>query len=111
PDPVPGKRVHDFTATLSADEELALENLLRRTETITTAETAVVIVPTLDGLSVDEYAVQLFNRWGIGKADYNNGLLFLIAPREKRVRIEIGYGLERFISDGQSGAILDYDVT
>ena len=57
-------------------------------------EMAVVVVRSLDGLSIEEFAEQLFNRWGIGKQHRDNGLLFLWSTGDRKVRVEVGYGLE-----------------
>jgi len=70
----------------------------------------VVVVTTLDGLPIEDYAVRLFERWGIGKKDKNNGVLFLVAYVESELRIEVGYGLEAVITDGRAGRILDREV-
>jgi uncharacterized protein len=72
----------------------------------TGAEIAVVTVPSLDGMSVEEYAVRLFKKWGIGQKGKDNGVLFLIAPKERKTRIEVGYGLEPVITDGRAGEII-----
>jgi len=70
-------------------------------------EMAVVVIKSLDGLSVEEMAVKLFELWGIGKKDKDNGLLFLWSTGDRRVRVEVGYGLEGALPDGKVGAILD----
>jgi uncharacterized protein len=67
----------------------------------------VVVVESLDGLSIEEFAEQLFNRWGIGKKNRDNGLLFLWSTGDRKVRVEVGYGLEGVLPDGKAGAILD----
>lgn len=68
---------------------------------------AVVLVDTLDDLTVDEYAVGLFNKWQIGNETHDNGCLLLLAPDEGKIRIEVGYGLEDRLTDGLTGGILD----
>jgi uncharacterized protein len=68
---------------------------------------AVVVVKSLDGLSVEEAAVTLFQLWGIGKKSQDNGLLLLWSTGDRRVRVEVGYGLEGALPDGKVGAILD----
>ena len=68
---------------------------------------AVVVVRSLDGLSIEEAAEKLFNLWGIGKKDRDNGLLFLWSTGDRKVRVEVGYGLEGVLPDGKVGAILD----
>ncbi len=73
----------------------------------TKAQIAVLIIPTLDGEDVTEYANKVFRSWGIGEKDKNNGILFLIALKDKQMRIEVGYGLEGAINDAKAGQILD----
>jgi uncharacterized protein len=70
----------------------------------------VVTVKSLEGDSVDDYAVRLFEKWKIGKKDKDNGVLFLVALDDRKMRIEVGYGLEPLITDGRAGRIRDNDV-
>ena len=71
------------------------------------AQIVVVTLDNLGGSSIEEYANELFNSWGIGDKDLNNGVLILIAKNERRFRIEVGYGLEGAITDGYAGEVLD----
>src|SRR5262245_61576424 len=103
-------RVHDFAGLLSPDQRAELETLARDVERETTAQLAIVTVPSLRDRTVDQYANQLFNDWGIGNKDRNNGVLFLIAPNERRMRIEVGYGLEPLLTDPLCGEIRDDQV-
>ncbi len=103
-------RIHDFAQVLTPSMAQALEQLAQGVERETTAQMAVVTVPSLDGLSVDEYAHRLFNDWGIGQRDANNGVLLLVAPNERRMRIEVGYGLEPLLTDGLCGEIRDQSI-
>ena len=73
----------------------------------TKAQIAVLIISTLDGEDVTEYANKVFRSWGVGEKDKNNGILFLIALKDKQMRIEVGYGLEGAINDAKAGQILD----
>jgi uncharacterized protein len=90
-------------AATVAQLNATLENLERTTG----AEMAVVVIASLDGLSIEEAAVKLFNLWQIGKKDKDNGLLLLWSTGDRRVRVEVGYGLEGVLPDGKVGAILD----
>jgi uncharacterized protein len=101
------RRVHDFANSLSADAIQHLESLAQAVERETTAQLTVVTVPSLDGQTVEQYAHTLFNQWGIGQNATNNGVLLLIAPNDRRVRIEVGYGIEPLLSDGLCGELLD----
>ncbi|PIR20842.1 MAG: hypothetical protein COV45_04605 [Deltaproteobacteria bacterium CG11_big_fil_rev_8_21_14_0_20_47_16] len=70
-------------------------------------EMALVTVDNLDGESVENYANTLFNRYGVGEAGKDNGILILIARDDRKTRIEVGYGLEAVINDAKAGRILD----
>lgn len=100
-------RVHDFANLLSPADRQALESLAREVEQKTTAQLTVVTVPTLDGKTVEAYANELFNAWGIGQRKLNNGVLFLVAPNERRLRFEVGYGVEPLLTDDLCGQIRD----
>jgi len=64
----------------------------------------------LEGATIDKYAFELFNDWGIGKKDKNNGVLLLVAPNERMARIEIGLGLEKYISNDKARKILNTEI-
>ena len=104
--PRPSGHVNDFASVLTADDRAYLENFLRTLERDTSAEVVVVTVTSLDSLSIEEYAVRLFADWGIGDATKDNGVLLLVAPAERKVRIEVGYGLEGSLPDGLAGEII-----
>jgi uncharacterized protein len=112
-DRVPNPRARDGTwvtdvgGALRADTVTKLNAMIGDLERTTGAEMAVVVVTSLDGQSVEEYAVKLFQLWGIGKAGQDNGLLLLWSTGDRRVRLEVGYGLEGTLPDGKAGAILD----
>src|SRR5689334_6119449 len=90
----PTRRVHDFANLLTAEDRQQLESLAQEVEQRTTAQFAIVTVRTLEGQTVEKYANTLFNQWGIGRQDVNNGVLLLVAPHEHKMRIEVGRGLE-----------------
>ena len=102
--------VNDYAGLLSPAVKTQLDTRLSQLEKETTAEVAVVTVKSLEGDSIDEYAVRLFEKWKIGKKDKNNGVLFLVALDDRKMRIEVGYGLEPLITDGRAGRIRDNDV-
>lgn len=102
--------VRDDAGVLSPEVEARLDVLLENVKQQTTAEVMVITVTSLNGVDVDSYATQLFNQISIGRRDTNNGVLFLIAPNERRTRIEVGYGLEPLLTDDLAGQILDAQV-
>jgi uncharacterized protein len=98
--------VSDFVGILSEDTRHQISGLIDEVKRSTGAEIAVVTVDSLEGMTVEEYAVRLFEKWGIGTPEEDNGVLFLIAPNERKTRIEVGYGLEPVITDGRAGEII-----
>lgn len=105
--PQPQGYVSDFANLLPPSSQAALEADLAQLEKDTAAEVAVVTVISLDGDTIEGYAAGLFEAWGIGKKDQDNGVLFIVALSERKARIEVGYGLEPVITDGRAGRILD----
>ncbi len=102
--------VMDLPGMLRPDTVQQLNALIDQLEQETTAEMAVVVIRSLDSQSIEDLAVDLFRQWGIGKRDHDNGLLFLWAVNDRRVKIEVGYGLEGILPDGKVGSILDHHV-
>ena len=102
-----GTWVTDTSGTLDASTIAQLNQRAAAFERETGGEIAVVVIRSLDGLTIEEAAVRLFEMWGIGKKTRNNGLLFLWSTGDRRVHVEVGYGLEGALPDGKVGAILD----
>lgn len=99
--------VNDTTGTLSAEQKQSLENKLSQFEKETGNEIAVVLINSLDGDSIENYANELFKDWGIGKKGKDNGVLVLVAKNDREMRIEVGYGLEGALTDAQSNWIIN----
>ena len=104
--PRPDGYVNDFASILDEAAETYLESYLTTLERDTSAEVIVATVTSLDGMTIEEYANRLFADWGIGKRQKDNGVLLLVAPNDREVRIEVGYGLEGTIPDGLAGDII-----
>jgi len=102
--------VTDVAGILSPEEKQALERKLVMIDDSSSNQIAVVILPTLDGNPIEEYATKLFRTWGIGNKKTNNGILLLIAIQDKKIRIEVGYGLEGAIPDITANSIIDNDI-
>jgi len=105
-----GTWVTDMPGALRADTIARLNSTIGEFERTNGAEMAVVVIRSLDGLTIEETAVKLFELWKIGKESRDNGLLLLWSPGDRRVRVEVGYGLEGVLPDGKVGAILDARV-
>ena len=104
--PQPEGYINDFANIMDAGTKSELTGLISDCEKKISIEIAVVTVKSLENLAVEDYANQLFNKWGIGKKNKNNGLLVLVAPNERKIRIEVGYGMEPVINDGLAGEII-----
>ena len=104
--PRPASFVNDFANQLPVSTVQALEKKVRDYERTTGNEIAVAVVPSLNGMLVDEYARGLFHAWGVGKPAVNNGVLFVWALKERRIRIEVGIGLQGVLTDVASGRIV-----
>jgi uncharacterized protein len=103
--------VNDYANVLQADTKSQLEEILRAYSASTTNEIAVVTVPDLGGDTVERYAVKLFELWKIGNAKNDNGVLLLVALQDRKVRIEVGYGLEGALPDITAKSIIDTQIT
>lgn len=99
--------VNDFANVLSTETKQKIIEIGKTIETKTTAQVIVVTVPNMNGDYIESYANKLFNKWGIGTKTGNNGILILVSKEERKVRIEVGYGLEGVINDAKAGRILD----
>ena len=104
--PKPAGRVTDLANVIDPATEAEIDGRLEQLERQTSSEIAVLTVPSLDGVPVDDYAVRVFKEWGIGQARQDNGVLVLVAPTEREMRIEVGYGLEGILPDGLAGQII-----
>jgi len=98
--------VNDFANVIDPASEGRLERYARQIREQTGAEMAFVTLPTLDGEPVEDVANALFRQWGIGSKSSNEGVLFLLAIKERKSRMEVGYGLEAALPDGAAGSVL-----
>jgi uncharacterized protein len=103
-------RVVDDAQVLPAQVQADLTAKLAALEQKTGDQLVVVTLPTLQGYPIEDYGYQLGRAWGIGQKNNNNGVLFIIVPSERQVRIEVGYGLEPVITDALSSIILQQAV-
>lgn len=99
-------RVTDAAGLLPPDTRARLEAELKTLEDTTTTQLVVATVPSLDGLEIEDYGYQLGRHWGIGQKDSSNGAILLVAPNERRVRIEVGYGLEGVLTDAMTSQLI-----
>ncbi len=100
-------RVVDQAGILSAATDAQLTQTLEQFERDTGRQVVVATVKSLQGFPIEDYGYQLGRAWGIGEKDQNTGAILLVAPNERQVRIEVGYGLEGELTDATSRHILD----
>lgn len=105
--PKPAGAINDFAGVIAAQDKGPMEDLAR--EVLEKTGTAVVVatVETIGDTDPNDYANRLYQAWGIGKKGEDKGVLIFLAVKERRVRIETGYGVEGILPDGLSGEILD----
>lgn len=93
------QRVNDFTNTLSFTEWKSLENVLKRFEDSTSTQIVVLMIDSLKGQPIEDYAVSVFEKNKIGQAKKDNGVLLVVAKDDRKIKIEVGYGLEGVLTD------------
>jgi uncharacterized protein len=98
--------VTDLTGTLSAAQKSELSTLMESYKRGTTHEIAVLIVPSLNGASLENYALEVGRQWGMGTKEKNNAALLLVVKNERKIRIEVARGLEGSLTDSISGRII-----
>lgn len=103
-------RVVDAANILPPETEVSIGTKLAQLEASTTRQVVVATVPDLGGMDIADYGYQLGRAWGIGQKDEDNGAVLLIAPNERRVRIEVGYGLEPVLTDALSSIIIQRQI-
>jgi uncharacterized protein len=109
--PRPQGPIFDQADMLPADQEAALDQRLRDFDARTGNAVIVATVDNLQGDTVEDYAQKLYAAWGIGGAERDTGVLLLVAKQERKMRIEVGYGLTPYITDILSGRIIRDQIT
>ena len=104
-------RVVDQAGLLSDADKISLETRLEDLEAKSGIQLVVATVKSLEGEEIEPYANQMFRAWKLGERTRNNGVLLLVAPSERRVRIEVGYGLEATLTDALSKVIIANAIT
>lgn len=103
-------RVVDAANVLPPATEASIDAKLAELEAQTTNQVVVATVPDLGGYDIADYGYQLGRAWGIGQDQKNNGVLLLVAPNDRRVRIDVGYGLEPVLTDALSSLIIQNQI-
>lgn len=109
--PAPQGYVYDEANILSPETEAQLSVQLSALDQETSTQMVVATVSSLQEYPIEDFSIELARAWGIGQEGNDNGLLLLIAPTEREVRIEVGYGLEGVVTDANSFWIIDNVIT
>ena len=104
-------RVMDLTQTLSVEQTAALEASLKIFETGKGSQIAVLIVPTTQPEAIEQYALRVAEQWKLGRKGVDDGVLLLVAKNDRKVRIEVGYGLEGALNDATAKRIISEYIT
>lgn len=105
--PSPPRLVNDFTKTLTADQIVFLEKKLVALDDSTSSQIAIVLIPSLEGADISDYALKLGRSWGIGGKEHSNGVVVLVAINDRKINISPGYGLEGALPDITCKHIID----
>jgi uncharacterized protein len=103
-------RVVDDAGVLSASTQSQLTDMLAAHESATGQQVVVVTLDSLQGYTIEDFGYQLGRYWGIGQKGKNTGALLIVVPKEHKVRIEVGYGLEGTLTDATSRTIIENDI-
>lgn len=106
----PNRLVNDYTQTLTSGQVDQLEQKLVAFNDSTTTQIAVVIIKSLEGYDIADYGVRLAEKWGIGGAKNNNGVLLLVSLGDRKVTIQTGYGVEGALPDAITKRIIELEI-
>ncbi|MGH8657942.1 MAG: TPM domain-containing protein [Gammaproteobacteria bacterium] len=104
-------RIIDQTGTLSAGQRLDLENKLQAFENAKGSQIAVLIVPTTQPEAIEQYSMRVVEQWRLGRKGVDDGALLVVAKDDRKLRIEVGYGLEGVLTDASSKRIISEVIT
>lgn len=107
PEPTRNFFVNDFANVIDSDDENEIMNIGSSLNNQTTAQVVVVTVDSLNGYDENEYALELGREWGVGDDEKNNGVVILLSVSDRKISIQVGYGLEGCLNDAKVGRILD----
>ena len=99
-------RVNDYADVLNSSQEMNLESLLKGSENKTSSQVVLLTISSLQGEVLEDYSLKVVEKWKIGQEEFDNGLLVLVAMKERKIRVEVGYGLEHIITDAKSSYVI-----
>ncbi len=103
-------RVNDYASMISAEAEREINEKLARLEENESTQVVVLTVESLEGEPLEDFSLRLVEAWKIGQKDFDNGVVLLVAKKDRKLRIEVGYGLEGALTDLTAGRIVDNDI-
>jgi uncharacterized protein len=103
--PMPDRYVQDYAEVINNSDEQSLNGVLQELEQKTGAQYIVLTVQTTAGLPIEQFAIELAEKWKLGQKGKDNGMLFVLAAADRKYRFEVGYGLEGFITDQYCGRV------
>src|SRR5438445_6725157 len=107
----PGSRINDYAGVLSAEDRARLEDKVRAREQGSSNQVVVAIFRSLQGESLEDYSIRLAQAWRIGQKGLDDGVMFLVFTEDRKMRLEVGYGLESKLTDAISGQIMRQAVS
>ncbi|RKX73586.1 MAG: hypothetical protein DRP87_18630, partial [Spirochaetes bacterium] len=109
--PRPEGWVNDYAGVIMPEDREKINAIIKAVEEKTGAEIAIAAVESMEPYpTIEDFSIELASKWGIGKEGEDNGVLIVLALKERKVRIEVGYGLEGAIPDGLAGEIMDKSI-
>lgn len=104
-------RVNDYAEILSYETKNKLENILENFEKETSNQIAILTITSLEGQDIESYANEVFKAWKLGQKGKDNGILLVVALQDRKIRIEVGYGLESVLTDALASQIIRKEIT
>ncbi|KWR70522.1 uncharacterized protein ACUXAV_006544 [Cupriavidus metallidurans] len=104
------RRVTDLTGTLTSEQQAALEQRLQAFEAEKGSQVGVLMIPTTQPEAIEQYSIRVVEKWKLGRKGADDGALLIIAKNDRRMRIEVGYGLEGVLTDAMSKRIISDDI-
>ena len=103
-------RVNDYAGILDSSQVTQIERALAAFESKTTTQVVLLTVASLDGDAIEQYAIRVAEKWKVGQKGKDNGVILVVAPNERKVRIEVGYGLEGSLTDLEASKIIRHVI-
>ena len=109
--PAPQGYVNDYATLISSQERQVLEEKLKNFDLATGVQVFVAIFPSLEGESLEDFSIRLAEKWKVGQKNKDNGVILLIFKNDRKLRIEVGYGLESVLTDALTHSIINREIT